>query len=272
MSKFEFSNFDELLNSTHISTNNMYVCGQGLVDTYEYIHLGTGYNKYTLVLEYGNKQYNFYTEDDFIKVWKSMTHDEGSIDMEKSFDFEAFGNFDGKFNKNIYSCDCDDNTLFIIDDINFKLINIVLDVNNSVKVKPISGINNEIIYCDKIMKKINEKINIKKNSKNIHNNDRLSIITLKQIKLSKRFVFKDTDKQRYDIIFNDITVKKDSNGIYKIKCNINITTNELINQNTIATITWYEGDEETTHFKLTIPDEVFGDVKIDEYCDIYEVK
>ena len=261
MNTIEFNGFDELQNSEYISSSKMFICGQGLVDTYWYVHFGNGYNKYTFVFENNGKIYEFNTEDKFINEWRSITHDEGNMKEVNAFYFEAFGNFDGYINKWIYSSNCDDNTLFIIDNIDFKLIKIIAKI--IADKKPIDGIMNEDIFIQK-----------KKEIKNIEqlNDVNYSLLqrTVKQVKRKKEYIFKDDKNKQYKIKWIDMKLKY---GVFfKIKGKIMLTTYEIKNKCVNATFEHYlDGDGNNTVFKTKLECDLFGNINIYEFGNIYEI-
>ena len=106
------------------------IIGQGLTKSYEIVHFGTGYNKYTIFLRSVEtaELFEFCTEDNYITEWRSRTRHERDENESADFAFQAYGNFHGLGFYWLYGTDFQDNTAVDVCGKKFQIIKIVLEV------------------------------------------------------------------------------------------------------------------------------------------------
>ena len=149
---------DLVKNCKYVSKNFCNIAGQGLVNTYDIIVLGTGKNIYTLrFLDNIGKRHIFKTIDNFILKWRIESSPEDIFGTEKSFEFKAFGLFDNKEYGYLYSSDIDDETLFEFSIYNLHLKEIHFQLED-LSLKPIDNICNEYMLYDEVLKHKNKMI------------------------------------------------------------------------------------------------------------------
>jgi hypothetical protein len=205
MLNLSYSGFNELIDKCpYVKECQCNVSGQGLYNTYDIICLGTGKNKYQIILEKDGIEYRYFCRDDFIIVWRTKSSYEGDNEIQ-GYEFKSYGNFNYQFNCWIYSASCDDLLVLDIHDTHFNVKGILVIIEN-ISSKPIKGIGCDYIYVDKIMnrrykaiEKYTERQKYQTHKK--YNGKDYDIITLCDFmgsELQKAIFFTD-DKEIYEI-------------------------------------------------------------------------
>lgn len=148
-----YNSFTDLVkNCKYVSENFCNIAGQGLVNTYDIIVLGTEKNIYTLrFLDDTEERHTFKTVDNFITKWRVESSGEDCFVSNKDFEFIAFGLFDNKEYGYLYSVDMDDDCLFEFSIYKLHLHEIHFQLED-LSLKPIDNICNEYMLYDKVLK------------------------------------------------------------------------------------------------------------------------
>lgn len=266
-----FSNFEELQESKFISTNEIQVNNQGPTNTQEFVHLGSGKNRYILSLSYDNAICRFSVIDNHIIEWKSkVVYDEVEYEY---FKFKAFGVFNDDINCWIQSITHTNSKYFSIFGVKFKLLSIDLQVSDRSSF-PITGIKSDYSYCDLVMIPRQEMI------RNINNHnipyDFLEKTNLRDIKLNQQYVFISSSvggRTLCFVRFNDIEIVENIKDVsYIVEGNANISNDEFIDKNVSIKISYYDNMYTYSHeLEYTIHHHIFGDLKRNEISNMYKI-
>ena len=147
-----YHNFDDLNeNCDYVSENKLSIIGQGLYICYDVIVLGTGLNKYTLILTDDHEEYIFETKDDFITKWRVRSFPEDINGTETiNFMFEAFGILRECDQYYINSCNIGNCSIFSIGNKTLTLKQIIFEIEDESLV-PLSAVLNCNVYYDKFL-------------------------------------------------------------------------------------------------------------------------
>lgn len=271
MKTYTFSDFDELQESEFISLNKIHISNQGLKDTYEYIHLGSGNNRYVLSIISNDVICKFSFVDNHIIQWKSKYCCEENICNQ--FKFKAYGVFDNDINCWIQNTTYNDNKLFNVLGVSFKLINIELQINEK-SIFPISGIKSDYSYCELVMIPRQEII------RNINNHkipyESLMKSNIRNINIDQQYVFINGYvgcRTTCFIRFYKYDILENIEGIsYIIKGYANISNDEFIDKDAIMKISYYDNISiDDNELEFTVTHNIFGNMKRNEIGCMYKI-
>ena len=269
MNTYTFYSFGELQDSNFISTNKIQINNQGLDNTFEYVHLGSGGNRYIFSLLNEDVPCKFSVIDNYIIDWKSKVDYDGS--EYEYFKFKAYGVFNDDINCWIQNITHSNDKFFSIFGVKFKLLSIDVQITDRLTF-PMTGIKSDYSYCDLVT--IHRQEIIRNLNNHVIPYDSLSKTNIRNIKIDKQYVFISSCagcRTLSFIRFYKFEVLEDIKDIsYTIKGQSNISNDEFIDINVTIKISYYDNVVSDSHeLEYIVCHNIFGDLKRNEIGNMY---